>query len=273
MTIHLPGHFLLSLLTLLSGFTAAPDRTAAAPAVQTVADGTCILVEDFESYPVEGLPTRWKTNKGSRELKPMGPTMVDENEMFVIKQEAGNKFVRAIMRNQAHRLVFTNGDEFEWDLEKHPYLRWEWRAIELPEGAREDEEKRNDTGAAVYVTFSRDWLGRPVSIKYTYSSTLPIGTIVSYGPLKVIVVSSGTQNGTGKWLSITRNVWDDYKSLFGREPGNRPLALTLWSDSDSRKTISTADFDNLMLLADGDARACGKGLAGPGSSRLSTRGQ
>jgi hypothetical protein len=227
------------------------------PAGPPGGDTECVLLDDFESYPVDGLPTRWQTNKGSRELKPVGPRMMDDRERFAIMQEGGNKFVRATMIDQAHRLVFTNGNQFDWNVSTLPYLRWDWRAIRLPEGAREDESEKNDTGAAVYVTFDKDWLGRPVSIKYTYSSTLPVGTVVSYGPLKVFVVASARQDGTGQWMTIERNVAEDYRRLFGKDlSGDRPAGVMLWSDSDTIDTTSIADFDNVMLVAEPRSPHC-----------------
>ncbi len=143
--------------------------------------------------------------------------------------------------------------EMEMDLigntRTHPVLSWDWRAIDLPAGAREDDDSRNDSGAGVYVLFSIDgrFIKRPKAIKYVYSSTLPVGTVVTYGKLKVVVVSSA-RNGAGDWEHIERNVVEDYRRLFGDEPPAAPLYIRLWSDSDNMGVISRADFDNVMLL-------------------------
>ena len=116
----------------------------------------------------------------------------------------------------------------------------------MPVGA--NEEKKNDTGAAFYVTFGKDWLGRPRSIKYTYSSTLPVGTVKSYnlGRMKVIVVASGA-DGFGNWMTIERDVRADYCKVFGSEPPARPLSIMLWSDSDNTGHTAEVDFDNIAL--------------------------
>jgi len=173
---------------------------------------------------------------------------MNEKEEFFVSQEGSNKFLRVYTEGEAQRITMGNEDEgFDWNTRTHPILQWDWRAIRLPEQANEDDGKLNDTGAALYVTFSADIFGRPKSIKYTYSSTLPVGTVVSYGRLKVIVVSSA-RDGLGEWNTITRNIMDDYRQVFNKRAPKEPLSITLWSDSDDTEGIAEADFDNIAFL-------------------------
>ena len=203
------------------------------------------VVEDFEAYEVGGSPTAWNVIKDGRELVPVPPVPRSADEYFEVREEDGNKYAHAYTKGEATTLILVNGEGFTWDLKYRPVLRWAWRATALPEGAREDEKDLNDTGAAVYVTFSQDWLGRPRSIKYTYSSTLPVGTVVSQGRLKALVVASGE---SGEWTSVMRNVAEDYRRLFGKEPPDEPISIALWSDSDNTGGPAEADFDDLTLL-------------------------
>lgn len=207
-----------------------------------------VLVDNFESYRVEGLPTKWKFVGKGQELVPISEELMSKEEYFVVQREGGNKFLRAVTKDRAHRLILMNEHLGGWRLSDHPHLRWDWRAHRLPQGAREDSEKTNDTGAAIYVTFSRDWLGRPKSIKYTYSSTLPVGTVVDYGRLQVIVVSSAN-DGIGRWKTIERDVVADYRRVFGGDPPDKPVSVMLWSDSNTMHDVAEVDFDNIMLAA------------------------
>lgn len=206
-----------------------------------------VLVEDFESYEPGAAPPRWKyiARTGQRFLPLEG--LMDENERFYVVREGGRKFLRGYTKAEAQRISLANFVHgLEWELSTHPSLSWEWRALKLPASARED--RLNDTGAAVYVSFDKkDWLGRPYSIKYTYSSTLPRGTVVETGPVKVIVVSSG-KDGHGDWIRVERDVEADYRRLFGAAPPDRPYSITLWSDSDDTRDEGEADFDNIRLL-------------------------
>ena len=99
-------------------------------------------------------------------------------------------------------------------------------------------------GGAVYITFGTDRLGRPKSIKYTYSSSLPPGSVLRQGSLRVVVVSRGETN---RWETIVRDVAADYRSLFGEDPPD-PKSITLWSDSDDTNSEAEVDVDDLVLL-------------------------
>lgn len=207
----------------------------------------CVLIDDFEAHPVGHPPERWYTNKGRSLVPANEATLQEGSRMIRTHKEDGNRFVRMRMDNYAYRLIRVVEDSINWSVRKHPVLRWNWRVLDYPEGARETDGDRNDAAAAVYVTFGTDWLGRPKSIKYSYSSTLPVGTTTSYGPLKVLVVASAAEQPVGEWLAMERNVLEDYRRLFGEPPDTpRPTAITLFSDADSVPNASAiVDFDNV----------------------------
>jgi len=215
----------------------------------TYGQASPVVVDDFDSYGEGALPVKWKAQLNGK-LVPLTEEFVDDNEWFYAKREGGKRFVRAYAKGEAVHINMENGAAFDWDLRENPVISWEWRAISLPEGAREDKDKRNDSGAGLYVMFSMEGfiIKRPKSIKYVYSSSLPEGTIVSYGSLKVIVVSSQL-DGMGNWITVKRDVVADYKNVFGGKPPNKPLFLRLWSDSDDTRSEAIADFDNVVLLS------------------------
>ncbi len=208
-----------------------------------------VLIDDFESYEVEGLPIHWRYIDAGQKFLPVTPSIMSKDEYFVVLKDGANKFVRAYTKGRAHRLVMPNGQRYRWNLKEHPVLAWEWRAQHLPAGAREDVKRLNDTGGAVYVTFDRDWVGRPRSIKYTYSSTLPVGATVSYGNRLAVVVASSGKEGAKGWRRIERNIVEDYRKFFGGEPNAEPVSIMIWSDSDSTGDHAEVDFDNVRLLA------------------------
>ncbi len=225
---------LLVLLLSLNG--AAP--TSEAP-------DTVVVLENFESDAVGALPHAWRyLSSTTRRFEDAGPQMAPD-ETFFVAIEGGNKFLRGYTAGEAQRISLPD-EALVWKLSEYPRLRWSWRANRLPTGARED--RVNDSGGAVYVSFSKtDWLGRPLSIKYVYSSTLPAGTVVSTGNVKIIVASSGT-DGIGRWVTVERNVVKDYEKLFGDGPPNEPFTITLWSDSDNTKSVGEVDFDDILLV-------------------------
>jgi hypothetical protein len=206
---------------------------------------TSRIVDDFEQYRVGAVPDGW-VRVDSEEKVREAKEALKSGERFEVLEEEGNQFARLYTDGEYIRFSQRNGEEFEWNLGAHPRLVWRWRALRLPEGA--SEKGKNDTGGAVYVTFGEDWLGRPKSIKYTYSSSLPVGTVVSFGPLKVIVVDSAAEPRQGEWQAVQRNVVDDYQQVFGGTPPDRPVSITISGDSDSTKDVSKVDIDDMKLL-------------------------
>ncbi len=169
----------------------------------TASSPNAIMLDDFESYEDGGLPTKWKYLQG-RKLVPLTAKYMRPREKFTVVQDGDNKVLRVYTEGEAvHTTMANESDGFDWDIRTHPVLRWDWRALRLPEGAHEDDDKFNDTGAALYIIFKFEGfiIKRPRAIKYAYSSSLPVGTVVDYGILKVIVVSSGA-DGIGGWKSI-----------------------------------------------------------------------
>ncbi len=205
-----------------------------------------LVLEDFEAYPVGGIPGRWMRTAG-RKLAPITPDYMRPDEYFVIEREGARQYARVYTEDQAMLIILPREAGYTWNLKTHPRLRWDWRVHALPDGANERRERTNDSGAAVYVTFSFNLWGKPRSIKYVHSTTLPVGTTVSYGSLKIVVVASG-EKGLGEWITMERDVVADYRRLFGKAPPEEALSVTLWSDSDTLNSQSEADFDNLVAL-------------------------
>ncbi len=207
------------------------------------------MLDDFESYDNGGLPVRW-SYLHDRTLQPLTEAFMRENERFTVVRDGRNQVLRVYTKGEAVHLTLLNErPNMEWDLTTHPVLAWDWRANKLPPGAREDNESLNDSAAAIYVVFSFEGfiVKRPKTIKYVYSSALPEGTVVSYGKLKVIVVSTATM---GEWQRVERNVAEDYRMVFGDEPPDRPISIRLWGDSDNTGSEAEADFDNIRLMRD-----------------------
>lgn len=231
----------------LPGYAQSPEHTGCDGIPASL---NCKLVADFESDTLGGPPQQWRDTRGRDLVRLSKEGVMNEDKNVYVRRENGNQFARIHTDGKALRVVMTKKNGLDWSLRKRPVLQWKWRAKALPKGANEKDGDRNDTGGAVYVTLGTDWLGRPKSIKYTYSSALPVGTTVDYGPLQVLVVASKTEQGLDKWITHERNVVKDYKRLFGEKPPNdSPFAITIWSDSNTMNSVGTIDFDDLLLLS------------------------
>lgn len=121
---------------------------------------------------------------------------------------------------------FSLNKEVEIDLKKTPYLEWQWKITEVPEGGDFRKRATDDQAAQLVVVFS--WgVFKKQAIAYIWDSTAPAGTMSKapspplYPFLKInaVVVRSG-EDKKGQWITETRNVVEDYKKLFESEPEN-----------------------------------------------------
>jgi hypothetical protein len=92
----------------------------------------------------------------------------------------------------------------------------------------------------------------PRAIKYVWSSTVPVGTRLDspvYWRAKVIVLQSGPA-AAGEWKQETVNLYQDYKELFGGEPGEAQ-GIAVLTDSDTTASVAEADYDDFTLASTG----------------------
>ena len=209
------------------------------------------VIEDFESYPVDSLPHLWKMpDKKSKTMRALPSNHAKPNDFVNVVMEGNGKVLRAYTQGESVQIALPQGDGLDWDLDLSPRLRWRWRANMLPDRGKETSRKFNDTGAALYVAFAcGDWLRRPCTIKYTYSSTLPKNTRTRYGKLQVLVVTSALETD-GSWIHVERNVRHDYEMFFGKQPRGNPLYIMIWNDSDNTDTVADVYFDDIVVITE-----------------------
>lgn len=147
-------------------------------------------------------------------------------------------------------------------------LRWRWK-VKAPLGHAGERTKRGDDFAArVYVTFRYDpeKAGFAMRSKYRLAKALygeyPPHAGIAYvwaghepagsswpnpytDRVRMVAVRSGPAEA-GRWLSESRDVGADYRSLFGEDPP--PLAgVALMSDTDGTGADAEAWFADLVL--------------------------
>lgn len=216
---------------------------------QSSSISTRIYIEDFENEIIGDLPKDWYNQKG--EAKPITYTgELRGTYNYTVMEESGNKFLRFEGVRGKH-LNYPLINKEGLNIYEYPLLNWKWRILEIPEGGNENEKNSNDAAASIYVVFD---LGKvlfkkvPKSIRYTWSSSLPVGMEMShfYGNQKIIVMGTGDQR-EGEWISFERNIVEDYKRLFGDNPPKTPLAILILSDGDSTQKKAKADYDDIFL--------------------------
>jgi len=217
-----------------------------------------IVLEDFRKYNDNPFPD-WSSEN-------------DHNKaalIYTIVEENGKKFLRAStlkanymiqIGKQVNHNNLVGDNKINWDIYAYPCLSWEWRVRILPEDADETVGEKNDSAASIYVVFQKKripfagWHNQPANwIKYVWSSTLPVGTVVTkhlteFGVSlyegKYIVIASGKKN-LGKWMTFKRNVLADYRKLYGGNPAFNPIVIGIVTDANSTETQAEADYGDI----------------------------
>jgi hypothetical protein len=188
------------------------------------------VLENFET-DVNGFPSKWRVSNDTAKT------------IYRIESEKGNRYLRAHADNQAVQF----GLEHIFDPKTQPRLKWRWRVRQLPTGADERVSGKHDAAAQVYVIFDNQI--RPRVVKYTWSSSLPRWTQFTsplYDRNKGIVLRSGPGE-SGRWYEEKVNFLEDYKKLFGAEPG-KVQGIAILTSSDATKTVAAADYDDFVPL-------------------------
>lgn len=163
-----------------------------------------IVIADFSSgVDAAGLPAGWQLKEKSGKA-----------EFAVVKE--GNT---QVLKLRSANTSFSFEKAVRVDLKKFPVLTWRWKVTKLPEGGDFRKAGTDDQAAQLFLAFSKT-----KAIVYIWDTTAPEGIMGNaaaplFMSIKAVVVRSGTA-ALGKWITETRNVYEDYKKLFGGEPGS-----------------------------------------------------
>jgi len=191
-----------------------------------------IVIADFGSTVMEnGAPTGW-------ELKEK----TGKADLAVVVEDS----VPAV-RFRSAKTSFSLQKKVQVDLAKHPVLEWRWKVTELPLGGDFRRTKTDDQAAQLFVVFSKT-----KAIDYIWDTTAPEGLMKSITPapffiVKVIVVRSGPAE-LGKWINESRNVYEDYRKMFGSEPST-VSAMRLQINSQHTGTSGISYFAGVAFTA------------------------
>jgi hypothetical protein len=158
---------------------------------------------------------------------------------------------RLALRLRSERSSFTLYRNVVVDLKRFPVLTWSWKAAKLPVGGDGRVRATDDQVAQVYVVIPRWPFPRVNShvVGYVWDTRAPIGEKITSprAPnVRSIVVASGYER-LGTWVREERDVYQDYRELFGREPAQVGL-IALMTDSNDTQTTSEVLFDDLIFF-------------------------
>lgn len=182
----------------------------------------------------EGLPSGWKLKQ-----------WFGETGKIEIVEEGGDKALRLESKGNSFGVY----KEFSFDVKSTPILSWRWKVVRLPEGGDVRNKKKDDQAAQVYVMFPRfPAMVNTRLVGYIWDTAAPKGENITSrksSNTRYIVLQSGAGE-TGKWISEQRNVYEDYKTLFGEEPPEAG-GISIMTDSDDTGSSTESYFDDIRI--------------------------
>jgi hypothetical protein len=191
--------------------------------------------------PGESLPQGWEKWTLSRLKKATQYRLVDDSGRTVVKAHA---------QASASGLVYP----IQVDAKSYPLLTWRWKVTDLIPTADNTQKHAEDSPVRVVVTFDGDpeklpladrifsdnarlLTGKPMpyaTLMYIWENRAPAGTVIPNrhtSRVRMLVAESG-RDKVGTWQEVSRNVYEDYRRVFGEEPG--PItAIGIMTDTDN----------------------------------------
>jgi len=190
-----------------------------------------LVIADFSTgVDDKGVPQGWQLNEKSGKA-----------DFAVVKDGDLNA-----VRFRSADTSFSLQKKVNVDLKQFPVLTWKWKVTKLPVGGDFRKSKTDDQAAQLFLEFSKTKV-----IVYIWDTTAPQGLMKDSSPapfmtVKVVVVRSG-QAEMGKWISESRNVYEDYKKLFGSEP-QAVAGMRLQINSQHTETSAESYFADVVFM-------------------------
>ncbi len=147
-----------------------------------------------------------------------------------------------------------------FDINASPILQWRWKVAQLIDDADNAVASREDSPVRIILNFDGDRAklslrdkassaiakrisgrGLPYAeLMYIWSNRAPVGTVIENPHthrIEMVVATSGSAN-VGQWVTVRRNVVDDFRRAFNELPG---LLTDVGVLTDTDNTGATVD--------------------------------
>ncbi len=238
--------FILMLLLLLLIF----------PFYATSQPQSFIEVGMFSTEKLENkIPSNWK---------PLTFKKIERHTTYSLVKDGESIILKAVSETSASGLI----REIKIDPKQYPIVRWRWKVENILEKGDVRKKQGDDYPARVYITFEYDpsQLGLiekakfeavrlvygqypPIfAINYIWESKSPIGTIVPnpYSDRVMMIVVQSGKTKLNQWIDEERNIYEDFKKAFGREPF-MISGVAIMTDTDNTGERAIAYYGDILF--------------------------
>ena len=153
-----------------------------------------------------GFPGDWKIRGEAERL----------HKIYQVKIEGEERILSANVSGEPIRIF----KKVSWNPFTHPVLAWRWRVHQWPE----DPEASID----LYVSLYRDLIGIPTFIKYQWSRSLPVDTVIEGGFFRPaeVVIRSGPDD-PGEWVTEEIDTLKSFRWIYETDPDSEAYGIGL----------------------------------------------
>ena len=166
---------------------------------------------------------------------------------FTVVDEDGRRALRLRSQDEHSTIV----KQIRVNLRATPILEWTWKIVGLPTGADIRRKETSDlTGHILVVWPRRPALLRSRLIGYAWDTTAPAPTVETSRKTRTVtffILRSGPRD-LDRWLTERRNVYEDYRSVFGEDPED-PQVVALSIDTNDTHGTAEAFFGRIAFTA------------------------
>lgn len=189
------------------------------------------LVEDWAQQTIgaTGVPSGWTpyATVGGRPAYD-----------FAVTEEDGRRALHLKSRDDHSTIA----KKIQVDLRATPILEWTWKIVALPAGADIRKKETSDLTGHLFVAWPRfPTVLRTRLIGYVWDTIVPAQTVQKSqktGTVTFFVVRSGSRE-LNRWFTERRNVYEDYRNVFGEDPEN-PQAVVVSIDTNDTHSAAEA---------------------------------
>lgn len=209
-----------------------------------------------KNYEKGKVPKGWELRKRLSSTKGAEAKWVIEDD------------VQAVRLHSRGTLTFLE-KTVDIDIKEYPIVTWKWKVKNILQGIDESMVEGDDHPIRIFFVFDPDaskqsfWFrlkrvlyldrihGHPFGGRFTeylWSSHLQSGNIINdpKKPWQKLIVIEGGSKNLGKWLSYERNLYKDFKELYGEEP-RRLIFIGILNDTDQTGQDAVSYIADLMF--------------------------
>lgn len=169
--------------------------------------------------------------------------------IYSVNKSKNNSYLNAYSKSSASGIVHW----LKFNPKEKPMVRWKWKVTRFPAKPSVGSSasgwlEKEDYAARFYIIFPKFPFFRLQCLEYIWSEDLPLNTVItnqSFGNLKLIVVESGAKK-LGQWVSVERNIYEDFKRAFGSQPPQAG-AIAIMTNANNSNSTAEAQYDEIEV--------------------------